>query len=410
MRRVLAGLVLALALPGAATAATGTTQERTYPGGYRALQYTPAALDRSKPAPLFVMVHGCGTTAEQQEAANELDPQAERDGFVVLYPDHDHQTALHAIGCWNWVTDTARTSPDPSAIATMVRDVLARAQPPIDPDRVYLSGMSSGAMMTGIVGATYPELFAAINMQAGCAFRAGVCAATPPTRPTADLAREASGAMGERRRVLPVLVTQGDRDGTVPPSHGPQVRDQWLGTNNLALSGRLDAPLAAAPTRTREDTPAGRYASTVEQYDDPSGCTLVERWTIKGMDHFWPGGSPDPASAAFTDPRGPDGGDLAWAFFERYRRPAAAGGSPCATATPAACASRRRFRVRVPTALRHPRAVLDGRTRAIRRRTVLVDLRGRPAGRARLVVTGRGPKGRTVRIVRTYRTCGHAAS
>ncbi len=412
-RSVLTGVVAALALvaPAAAQAAApGTTQTRTYPGGYRAIQYTPAALDRSRPAPLFVMVHGCGTTAEQQEAANELDQQAERDGFVVLYPDHDHATALHAIGCWNWVTDTTRTSPDPAAIAAMVRDAMGRGTPAIDPARVYLAGMSSGAMISAVLGATYPDLFAAIHMNAGCAYRAGVCTGAGPTRDTADLAREAYAAMGERKRVVPMLVTQGDKDGTVPPSHAAQVRDQWRETNDLVLSGRLDGPLTATPTRTREETPAGRYPSSVEQYDDPAGCTLVERWTIHGMDHFWPGGSADPASAPFTDPKGPDGGDLAWAFFRRYRKPSAPGGSPCvaAPAPKPRCRSRRRFRVTVPGGLRGVRVTLNGRRLAVRGRAVVVDLTGRPRGRARLVITGRTATGRRVRVVRTYTTCAKA--
>lgn len=45
------------------------------------------------------------------------------------------------------------------------------------------------------------------------------------------------------------------------------------------------------------------------------GCETLERWIIHGMGHFWPGGSNDPASAAFTDPRAPAGTDIAWRFL-----------------------------------------------------------------------------------------------
>ncbi len=417
MRLTLISILVALLLPTAAAAAPpGERTERAYPGGYRAIQYTPAALDRSRPAPLFVMVHGCNTTAEEQEAANELNEQAERDGFVVLYPDHDRRTALHAIGCWNFETDTSRASPDPAAIAAMVTDAIGRASPRIDPDRVYLSGMSSGAMMAGIVGTTHPELFAAIHMNAGCAYRAVTCAFMPPSRDTEELAREARATMGERRRVVPVLVTHGDQDGTVPPSHAPQVVEQWRMTNNLTASGGTAGPIAAAPTRTREDAPAGRRTSLVEQYD-VRGCTILERWTIRGMDHFWPGGSTDPASAPFTDPTGPDGGDLAWAFFKRYERqagsasPCVAARTPIAAPAPApasarrACTSRRVLTVTVPRRLRAARATFAGRRLRVQGRRVRIDLRGKARGTYRLTVTGRTPSGRLARITRSYRTC-----
>lgn len=409
--RLTVALSLGVLLPAQAMAqAPGATEQRTYPGGYRVLQYTPSALDRSEPAPLFVMLHGCNTTAEQQQFANELDAQAERDGFVVLYPEHDHLTALHAAGCWNFPTDTARSSPDPAGIATMVRDALDRRQPAIDANRVYLSGMSSGAMMAAVLGATYPDLFAAIHMNAGCAYRAGFCVGVPPTRASADLAKEAVTAMGGRRRAMPVLITQGDQDRVVPFAHSAQVRDQWRGTDNLIMSGSLQAPIAATPSRVREDTPDGRYPSTVEQFDDDTGCTLIERWTIHGMDHYWPGGSTDPAARQFTDPKGPDGGELAWDFFRRYRKPAAAG-SPCATSpavmTPPRrrCWSRRRFVVTLPRGIRHARVTLDGVRLRVGRRSVVIDLRGRTRGPVRVVITGRSARGRLVRIVRIYRPC-----
>src|SRR4051794_29183278 len=65
----------------------GHVETRTFPRGYRAVSYTPAALGRSRPAPLVVMLHGCNMTAEQQEASSDLDEKAEREGFLVLYPD-----------------------------------------------------------------------------------------------------------------------------------------------------------------------------------------------------------------------------------------------------------------------------------------------------------------------------------
>src|SRR4051812_25596291 len=158
----------------------GFVETRTFPHGYRAVLYTPAALDRSRPAPLVVMLHGCNMTAEQQEAAGDLDEEAERERFVVLYPDFD--TVDRPLPCWRFRSQTRRTSADPAAVAAMVRDAVVRRSPVIDAKRVYVAGISSGAMMTAILGATYPDRFAAIAISAGCAYRADTCIGAAPSR------------------------------------------------------------------------------------------------------------------------------------------------------------------------------------------------------------------------------------
>jgi len=318
---VLVATLLA-AVPGVARAAPGQLERHTYANGYSSLVYTPGSLKRSRPAPLFVMVHGCNTTAEQQMGANELNAQAERDKFVVLYPEHEGDPSKHLLRCWRYGLDNTRGSSDPAAIAGMVRDALVRRSPRIDRRAVYAAGMSSGAMMTGILGATYPDLFAAIMMNAGCAYQAAdsvIGCLQKPSRATEDLARAARAAMGQHARVVPALITQGDHDKLIPPEHSQQVLSQWRQTDNLVATSTLTAPISAAPLTTRTVAPPGRYPSTVTTYGPRPGCELLERWEIHGMDHFWPGGSSDPVFSGFTDPKGPDGGEIAWRFFKRFR-------------------------------------------------------------------------------------------
>lgn len=410
-KRVLLTFVFALMLFPSLAGATppGTREVRSYPGGYSAIQYTPASLDRSKPAPLFVMVHGCGTTAAQQESANLLDEQAERDGFVVLYPDHDQNPALHPLGCWRFYSESSRTSPDPAGIVATVKDAIARSSPPIDPSRVYYAGMSSGAIIGSIIAGTYPDVFAAFMLNAGCPFRTGAtCIEAPPVAPAAELAREAFDAMGTNKRVVPVLVSQGDNDHTINPAQLDRDRDQWRMTNNLVIDGTLDSPIPATPTRTRIDAPAGRRQSDVEQYDDTAGCTIIERWQIRDMDHFWPGGSSAPASAPFVDPTAPNGGDIAWNFFKRYHlSPGSL--NPCIPPAPAAaraCAATVRLRIKLPASVR---AVVvrvgNARRKSTRHGTVLaLTVRRSLTKTVKVTVTGTFKRG-TFKRHRTIKPC-----
>jgi hypothetical protein len=57
-------------------------------------------------------------------------------------------------------------------------------------------------------------------------------------------------------------------------------------TDNLVASGAPDAPVSSAPTTTREVTKECGYTSTVTTLADATGCPIIERWAIHGMDNF----------------------------------------------------------------------------------------------------------------------------
>jgi poly(hydroxyalkanoate) depolymerase family esterase len=332
MKRLLLVLLLLLAAPPAMAGSDeplpGTSNE--YADGLATYRvYTPRGFHPGMP--LLVMVHGCNTSAAQQEGANRLNSLADRKGFVVLYADHDAQTnttaGTHPLRCWRWYSaaDWQRSGPDPSTIAGQTRAVMTRWKS--DPQRVYAVGMSSGAMMTSVLGATYPDLFAAIGVVAGCQYAGGlpcVSEAYQSVDQTGTQARLALQAMGEHARVVPVIELHGDADGTVNVAASRRVIQQWLKTANLQLA----KPVRLTPASTTKQAPKGKRASTTELYRDTAGCLLAKRVVIHGMGHFWPGGSPDPRWYEYEDATAPNGGELVWDFFSHYRRDLT--GGPCA--------------------------------------------------------------------------------
>src|SRR5439155_17307802 len=74
--------------------------------------------------------------------------------------------------CWTWYLsdDQQRGRGEPALIAAIVDDVV-RAKG-ADPDRVYVAWLSAGAAMSVILGATYPDRFAAIGVASGLEFGA----------------------------------------------------------------------------------------------------------------------------------------------------------------------------------------------------------------------------------------------
>ena len=261
-------------------------------------------------------------TADQMAAASGFDTIAERGRFIVLYPDVDTVDAVNG-RCWKgiWEPRTeGRGRGDAGAIARMTADVIARWH--VDRSRVYVIGISAGGFESSILGAEYPDLYAAIGIHSGAAYGVGEQGCEPSnTLPTATntLASAALAAMGAHARVMPVVVVHGDKDGKVPYRCGEQALSQWLRTDDLVLEHEHRALLPRTPTHVWHATVSGRRAYAVDSYTDRSGCLVAQFWTIHGMGHFWSGGSHDLFWARFSDPRGPSAAAASWAFFSRWR-------------------------------------------------------------------------------------------
>jgi len=115
------------------------------------LVWTSRSYYRKRPAPLLVMLHGCQTSATEQMHANLYNRLAGKYGFVVAYPDVDSIDAAMPgplRNCWGFYNSNNwhHGQGEAAAIAGITRQVMKRRK--IDPQRVYLMGMSAGSFMT----------------------------------------------------------------------------------------------------------------------------------------------------------------------------------------------------------------------------------------------------------------------
>jgi poly(hydroxyalkanoate) depolymerase family esterase len=305
----------------------GSTQSFTYGTGPLSnpyIVYTPTTYNPRRPAPLFVMVHGCQTTAYQQMRANLINQLAEREGFVVLYPDIDESGRLQPSvtqNCWRFPVPNSwqRGQGDAVAIAGMTQAVISRWS--IDPQRVYLSGMSAGGFMTSILAAAYPDLYAAVAIAAGGAYGDGSCLFGLPGNFSAEeSAQLAFDQEGPRARVVPILVMGGDADQAVVPACADKALEQGLRTDNLVFDGVQTAPINLSAASVRQYQKPGGYSYKISSYADGHGCLIGERVLIHGMNHFWPGGSSDQQWHNWTDPKAPSGAELAWSFVSAFHK------------------------------------------------------------------------------------------
>ncbi len=335
---VLGGVAIAVAAAIALESQNSVLDARYHRGAldvggvrYDYLIYVPAGYRAASTVPLVVVLHGCRTTATQQAVASGYAPIADRRRFVVLYPEVDRVDRSYG-DCWKGIWDPGaegRGRGDAGAIAAMTAAVMRTWR--IDPARVYAIGISAGAFESAILGASYPDLYAAIGIHSGAAYGGGGLGCfLPGESPTSTvgLAHAVLAAMGRHARLMPVILFHGDQDQAIPYRCGDQALRQWVGTDNVVLEQqrRAAVPLRRAAA-TQGAVPGGR-SYTVTSYVDEHRCSVVQLWTIHGMGHAWSGGSSDPTVAHYTDPRGPSAAAASATFFLGWRL--SGGASKCA--------------------------------------------------------------------------------
>lgn len=324
-----------------AHASGGTFQQFTFngPAGSRPyFVYTPINYQVSTVAPLIVMLHGCTQNPTDFANGTQMNALADQKQFIVVYPEQP--SSANSSECWNWflTADQARGSGEPAIIAGIVQAVEQNtAQWTIDRNRVYVAGMSAGACMAVIMGATYPDIFAAIGVHSGLEYQAG----TDQTSGTLALSQggpsptqqgqAAFNAMGSFARVVPTIDFQGQSDTTVFPLNGDQVIQQWMQTDHLASNNTYNASFTSPATTTNgQVSGSGGHSYTIQTWNDINGNEIEEYWKINGMGHAWSGGS---TSGSFTDPNGPSATNAMYTFFMNHPMNGAGTPTPTPTAT-----------------------------------------------------------------------------
>jgi poly(hydroxyalkanoate) depolymerase family esterase len=267
--------------PAAAASLAQITGFGNNPTNLNMYLYAPDHL-APKPA-LLVLVHYCGGSAQGIFGGNGHDyvTAADRYGYLIVLPE-----ATRSGHCFDVSTPAALRrdgGSDSTGIMSMVD--WTRRHYNVDPARIVVSGFSSGAMMTNVLAAEYPDVFSAASAFSGVP--AGCFATTDGSlwnsqcaggnviktdQQWGDLARSMyPGYTGGYPRMQ---VWHGTTDTTLAyPNFGEEIK-QWTNLHHVSRTPTATDQPQSAWTRTR-------YGGTGSQ-------APVEGVSIAGTGHTLP--------------------------------------------------------------------------------------------------------------------------
>lgn len=257
----------------------------------RYILHVPPGHDPGKAVPLVMVLHGATQSAESAERMSSMSELADKNDFIAVYPSGTGRDADARIPTWNAGNCCAYAMEnhvdDVGFLRTLIEQL--EREDNVDPKRVYVTGISNGAMLSFRLACELSDKVAAIAPVEG----AQNVECTPAER-------------------VSVLVFHGTDDHLVPFNGGS--------TPFQAGSHRSDNSVAGAISfwikRDGCSSTPKHSESTEVHTDFYSGCqdgTAVALYAIQGGHHMWPGlrisGNHVPAS------------DIMWQFFASHPKP-----------------------------------------------------------------------------------------
>ena len=278
--------------------------KRTY------LIHIPSSHDKTKSMPLLIALHGGGGTGRHMVklTLGGFDKLSDKEGFVVVYPDGIGKN-------WNDGRSGEETGyrahkeniDDVGFISALIDALIKKLD--IDPKRVYVTGMSNGAIMSYRLACELTEKIAAIAAVAGN-IPQNLYPSCSPSRPISVLAIN---------NVNDPLMPWAGKDITGPfglkklgkvLSTAETIRF-WVNHNNCSLSPVI--------TQEPDKDPKDGTRIRKEVYTNGKNETEVILYAIEGGGHTWPGGYQYLNERIIgKTSRDLDANEVIWDFFKKH--------------------------------------------------------------------------------------------
>ena len=265
--------------------------------------HLPVPFPEGRPVPLVVILHGGGGSGGNAARQTGFAAEADRGGFIAVFPDGSGRPRplLKLLGkdgllTWNAGDCCGYAVEHGVDDVAFIRALVARlrADYPVDPRRIYATGLSNGGMMAYRLACEVSDLFAAVGPVAAVQL-------LPECRP---------------RDPISVIHIHGTADENVPMAGGegrralvPGVRPPVAETIRFWAAQNGCSPMPS-------ESQVGPHLR-LERYGGCRRHTAVAYYQVEGGGHAWPGGdrisrlldAPDPTVPATR---------LLWKFFAAH--------------------------------------------------------------------------------------------
>lgn len=266
---------------------------RTY-----ALFIPPSARTQTTTVPLVIVLHGGGGNGNNAMRMTGFSDKAMQEGFIVAYPDGtgllgDKLLTWNAHHCCAFAM--RHNIDDVGFISQLIDTLVARYN--VDPKRVYVTGMSNGALMSNVLGIALSHKIAAIGPVVGTLFED----APQPKGPVS------------------AIIFNGLLDQHVPYESGFGNKSNMSAWDPTTKRLGVDSqPVFWAKADGCTSPPEVYENSKVKHvvYHCPNGKD-VEWYLVKDNGHAWPGGQPGSPRGDIPS-RSINATDVMWDFFKRH--------------------------------------------------------------------------------------------
>lgn len=245
---------------------------------------------------LMLSLHGCGMTAPTSVIDKRFnwEATAEKYGMVVVAPTVPSGTSATRVagGCWDWFGAAHnRNSRDAVPLLKLIDAIKARSNLDIDPNQIYVSGLSSGAGEAHVLGCSFPDYFAGVAPNAAPTLGAEAGDISVPPKRSAQQVVDTCRAINGNQfntyfNTQIYAAVYGDKDYLVLPAHN--VRNVE-GMKQL-YGATIDGGKASIDG-----------GGSVQYWNDNKGQVRISDMVVAGMGHAWPAGPGATPNTAWVD-------------------------------------------------------------------------------------------------------------
>lgn len=296
--------------------------------------YTPSSYNGSTPLPMVMVLHGCHQ--DHHTVINEFGWQdtAEANNFIMVAP-YSNADATGTQGnpkCWRYWIPGYRVEAKGHArdLYLIAKEVEANYN--VDPNKIYITGLSSGGFYTTVMAVTYNEYFAAAVAMAGGGYKETANSANTADgcymigevpyftsyRDAGSMKNDMQSEMDDRYEI-PVMFMGSRYDCTVHDDALTTGTDSFVQLYGATRSNTLDCSVPQIPCENKQYSKNGKILVESYIYDGPSDFNPNGNFysTDQRKGHYFSGAK---ANGSWSKTWGQDARETAWAFMNRYSR------------------------------------------------------------------------------------------